>query len=291
MRILIVDDEEGIREGLASFLRHHGHTVATAQSCAGAQAALQAERFDVLVTDWRLTDGNAGPLLHSGLPTIVITGCADEVPEASAVLRKPILPGELLRELVLRVPSLRPIPRPSAPADVAVDLPELGGLPPDARDRIQLLLQAVNTSFTLHDDGTFVTVTLDLQGRPVPGMLLDSLGGDWWVGEQAGRQVGRWRCCRDGRPAGVETVIGPRDPWPATAPFAIDLHEQTIAPESFLTLVDMVSRSRQQGREIHLLNVPSHLRLYAELLGRAADLPMRASSGPRLSATQRQLWS
>ena len=28
---------------------------------------------------------------------------------------------------------------------------------------------------TIHDDGEFVTTTLDLAGRPVPGTLLDSL--------------------------------------------------------------------------------------------------------------------
>ncbi len=292
MRVLIVDDEEGIREGLASFLRHHGHTVATAESCAGALAALRSQAFDVLVTDWRLTDGTAKALLGTELPTIVITGLAEEVPESVAVLRKPVLPAELLRELAQRMLVL-PTPKPHpAQTGAPFDVPELHRLPPDSQDRIRLLLQAAGVSATIHDDGEFVTTTVDLTGLPVPGTMLDSLGGDWWMGDEAGRTMGRWRCHRDGRPAGVHTVIAPRQPWPQDPlPFAIDLHEQTLSPDSFLTLLDVVTRARHHGREIHLLNVPSHLRLYAELLGRAADLPMRASGGPRLAAAQRQLWS
>jgi PAS domain S-box-containing protein len=51
VRVLIVDDEECIRETLAEFLREAGHDVAIATDAAAARTALAATPFDVVVTD------------------------------------------------------------------------------------------------------------------------------------------------------------------------------------------------------------------------------------------------
>jgi hypothetical protein len=122
--------------------------------------------------------------------------------------------------------------------------------------------------------------------------LLARLGGDWAIdGDGRGVRHGRWRCYRDGRPPWVTAVITAQDEWPDCKAFAIDLHAQHLSLASLLALLDRVDRAHADGREVHLLNLPGHLRLYLELLGRAHRLPMRTCSGPRLSAATRQLWN
>jgi len=285
MRILVVDDEDGIREGLAAFLRHHGHEVDAAASVAEASAVLARGPFDALVTDWRLGDGTARPLLGRVEPTLVITGWPEEVDAGAArVLAKPVRPDAVLAEL-----------RAAAPCARALERDPLAALPGDVRDRVTLLLACCKGRLlALDDDGTFVTATIELPPAAAPiDALLVRLGGDWTihVGPN-GAQRGCWRAYRDGRPAAVEAVIAPGVPWPdGSAPFAIDLAAGTCDPEAFLALAGDVARARAAGREVHLLNVPGHLRLWLELAGRAHQLPMRTCSGPRLSGAQRQLWS
>jgi DNA-binding NtrC family response regulator len=48
---LLVDDEPGIREGLAMLLRRRGFEVHTAGDCATAAERLANQTFDVVVTD------------------------------------------------------------------------------------------------------------------------------------------------------------------------------------------------------------------------------------------------
>ena len=50
-RILIVDDEQSIRRTLGTFLERDGHTVATAEDTESAQALIDKEVWDVVVTD------------------------------------------------------------------------------------------------------------------------------------------------------------------------------------------------------------------------------------------------
>lgn len=294
MRVLIVEDEEGIREGLASFLRHHGHVVHTAASCAGAHAVLDREPVDAMVTDWRLNDGTAHSLLGVGLPVVVITGCPEEIEAGHAVvLRKPVLPTALLAQLQACVlPALR---RTAAPAVDSV----IATLPVDAQDRVRLLLAVMTPDQAeVDDDGTFVTVSFRPGAQiPDPG-LLDRLGGDWMPelaalidgGSDRPTSV-RWRCYRDGRPAGVTKVIAPAAPWPQDGSFAIDLHDRRVSAADLVAVLDRIIDARAAGHVVHVLNVPGHLRLFLELTGRAHELPMRACSGPRLAVHQRQLWN
>lgn len=59
MKVLLVDDEAGIVEEMASFLRRRGHSVVGADGVASALAALDSQGpFDVVLTDWRMPGGS-----------------------------------------------------------------------------------------------------------------------------------------------------------------------------------------------------------------------------------------
>ncbi|MBZ4420912.1 sigma-54 dependent transcriptional regulator [Myxococcus sp. RHSTA-1-4] len=79
-RILLVDDEPGIRLGMRGFLTAHGFDVDEATTLAEAQEAFRTTRPDVAVVDYRLTDGTALELLprlkdiDASVPLVVLTG-------------------------------------------------------------------------------------------------------------------------------------------------------------------------------------------------------------------------
>lgn len=58
LRMLFVDDEPSIRLTLPAILRMHGHTVVVAATVSEALAAIQTQKFDVLISD--LNIGNPG---------------------------------------------------------------------------------------------------------------------------------------------------------------------------------------------------------------------------------------
>lgn len=78
--VLLVDDDQSIRDTLSVVLKGHGHKVKCAASAAEALEALKQEDFDILLVDIRLPDKDGIQLLHS-IPdkvpapkSIVITG-------------------------------------------------------------------------------------------------------------------------------------------------------------------------------------------------------------------------
>jgi DNA-binding NtrC family response regulator len=79
-RILLVDDEPGIRLGMRGFLTAHGFDVDEASSIAEAQEVFRTSRPDAAVVDYRLTDGTALELLprlkeiDASVPLVVLTG-------------------------------------------------------------------------------------------------------------------------------------------------------------------------------------------------------------------------
>ena len=81
-RILIVDDEPGIRFGVRDFLENQGMEVEEAETIAAAERLLRESRPDAVVLDHMLPDGTALDLLprireiDSSLPVIVLTGHA-----------------------------------------------------------------------------------------------------------------------------------------------------------------------------------------------------------------------
>ena len=81
-KILIVDDEPGIRFGVRDFLEHEGLDVEEADSCAAAEKAVREFHPDAIVLDHMLPDGTALELLpkireiDATLPVVVLTGHA-----------------------------------------------------------------------------------------------------------------------------------------------------------------------------------------------------------------------
>ena len=110
LRLLVVDDEEAVRQTLARLLRTAGHTVLEASDGPGALACLATVPVDLVCTDLGMP-GMSGLELarqiesrHRGLPVILLTGWLEQPAGESgdpagveAILRKPIRLAELLR--------------------------------------------------------------------------------------------------------------------------------------------------------------------------------------------------
>ncbi|HEU4951192.1 MAG TPA: sigma-54 dependent transcriptional regulator [Holophagaceae bacterium] len=63
IRVLVVDDEEGIRFALQSFLESRGYGVVLADSCAEAEKVFRTTPVDLVVLDYALPDGDGVDLL------------------------------------------------------------------------------------------------------------------------------------------------------------------------------------------------------------------------------------
>lgn len=137
-KILIVDDDEPTRAGLAMLLRESGYDTVTAGTVPVAIKLLSDEHPDLLLVDIRLNEYNGLHLVAmrpEPIPAIVLTGFADRAIEADArrlgaeFLLKPVLPG-VLTTLVNRLlaegrmgPSIpRRWPRHVITKDVRVDI-------------------------------------------------------------------------------------------------------------------------------------------------------------------------
>jgi CheY-like chemotaxis protein len=290
MRVLLVDDEPGIREGLAALLRRKGHLVRTAGDLAGGLEALHGEAFDAVVTDWRLPDGDAGSLVRaSAAPVLAVSGHPEEVvraPNVRQVLCKPLLPKDLMVALQRLEPPMAESARAAGPG--------LESLPEDARAIVQAALALLGTAdLELHDDGVFVTLRAALP--PGADAALDSLellGGDLRVLAPGGRPFAELRFYRDGRPDDGAAVVGWSEPWPPVGDFAVDFGRgDAPEPRAFLRYLDRAAAAARTGRQLWFLNLPAHLRLYAEVSGRGVDLPKRTRVGPRLPEVLSELWS
>lgn len=85
MRILVVEDDEGIASGLRATLQQRGHAVDVCDGVSDAWAALRAERFDAVLLDLGLRDGDGsevlrrvrsapqGALPDPALPVLIVT--------------------------------------------------------------------------------------------------------------------------------------------------------------------------------------------------------------------------
>jgi len=105
-RILIVEDDDYVRESMVSSLEALGHTVRQAPDGEAGLRALHAERPDLLITDYLMPGMTGAELMQRtramfpGLPMIIATGYADmkaieQVIEDDVVLRKPFQLAEL----------------------------------------------------------------------------------------------------------------------------------------------------------------------------------------------------
>ncbi|MBZ5538601.1 MAG: sigma 54-interacting transcriptional regulator [Acidobacteriia bacterium] len=81
--ILLVDDDPGIRFGISKYLSKSGFVIKEAGTLAEAKASSSAQRFDAIILDMNLPDGNGLewiPEIRENHPTtavIVITGAGD----------------------------------------------------------------------------------------------------------------------------------------------------------------------------------------------------------------------
>ena len=79
-RILVVDDDRGIRFGIRTFLEAHGYEVEEAGDCRSAEQAFRRSMPDVVVLDFVLPDGNALELIPRlqqagpGAGILILTG-------------------------------------------------------------------------------------------------------------------------------------------------------------------------------------------------------------------------
>lgn len=113
LRILVVDDDDAIREATADFLVLLGHTVEVAEDGRVALEHLGKATFDIVILDWLMPrlDGRATLLAirerHPDLPVLIVSGFipdrdwlhAELERGASEFLRKPYQQGELLRHV------------------------------------------------------------------------------------------------------------------------------------------------------------------------------------------------
>lgn len=283
MNLLLVDDEAGIREGLASFLRLKGYRVHTAASSCEARDRLESDTFDLVITDWRLAGGSPQTFLPlCDCPAIVMSGYPEEVVAdgLSAVLSKPVSPHQLLE----KIEALEAQPHSQTE------------LPADTRDRVDLVLALLDDpeDVEILDDGCFTTVkvgTVDLSDERIAQVEL--IGGDLRVRGRSDDLRLELRLYRDGRPESVGRACSSWADWPDDQQeFAVDLSFPRVpAPGEFLELLERVKQARDGGRVVYLLNVAPHLRLYAEISGRSHDMPKREKAGPRLPEVLAELWS
>lgn len=114
-KILIVDDDEATRVGLAALLTDAGYDTGTASDVPSAMQALAHEQPDLLIVDIRLEDYNGLQLIAMAptpIPAIVVTGFADPALEADArrlgadYLLKPVSPHALLALIARKLPSV-----------------------------------------------------------------------------------------------------------------------------------------------------------------------------------------
>ena len=113
-RLLVIDDDETVREGMLHLLRDWGCECEAAESIEEALFMAKLRRPDVVISDYRLREQRTGieaiaamrALLGESLPALLITGdtAPERLREAQAsgipLLHKPVSPGKLYRKLI-----------------------------------------------------------------------------------------------------------------------------------------------------------------------------------------------
>jgi two-component system response regulator HydG len=104
-RILLVEDDAAVRGMLDTALMGEGYAVDQADTAARARSRLDAARYDLVVADWRLPDGNgldiADLAADNGIKTILMSGYLFQIPAEKTtrheLLMKPMRPSELVQ--------------------------------------------------------------------------------------------------------------------------------------------------------------------------------------------------
>jgi two-component system response regulator FlrC len=162
-RVLVVDDEEGIREFVAEALEDDGHVAVRAKDGAEAAARLRAQAFDLMITDLRMPELDGMTLVRTAraeqpeMEVIVLTahGSVETAVEAMKLgafdyLRKPIgSPGEL-RLLVSRALERRSLlALQDRSSREAPQLPQLSYGDPAMRPVVEAVEKVARTNATV----------------------------------------------------------------------------------------------------------------------------------------------
>jgi CheY-like chemotaxis protein len=130
-RILIVDDNDDVRQMMAVALQTHGYSVAEAADAEQALRDLQGGPFDVVLSDYELPDKTGATMLREasragllGRATALIVTAHTQPDDADGfeIIRKPINLDRLMSQVerVLGASgSVRAAPPPSADGDAA----------------------------------------------------------------------------------------------------------------------------------------------------------------------------
>jgi CheY-like chemotaxis protein len=109
VKILLVEDNEDIREGLTDLLESEGYSVAGSGSAEEGLARLRAESFHLVITDYMLPGQNGGWLLEQaareerlrGTGAMMITAHPRvRPPEGVRLMHKPLDIDDFLRMVV-----------------------------------------------------------------------------------------------------------------------------------------------------------------------------------------------
>jgi len=118
-RILIVDDEPGIRLGVRTYLEACGFEVLDASDCASAMQMLYVRTFDAAVLDYALPDGTA---------LMVLSEIAKVQPSMKAIVLT-AYPSDTLARTALESGATKFLTKPIELAALRAVLDELIGAP------------------------------------------------------------------------------------------------------------------------------------------------------------------
>jgi DNA-binding NtrC family response regulator len=183
-RILVVDDEVGIRELLSEILYDEGHTVELAENAAQARAARLRSRPDLVLLDIWMPDTDGVSLLKEwasqgllDMPVIMMSGHAtvDTAVEATRIgaidfLEKPITLQKLLKTISAGL--ARPVVSPTQA--VSGRLPEKKPLVPAPATVQASGVSSPNTA----SSGTAAAPSLQAATEASPGGLLGGISLD-----------------------------------------------------------------------------------------------------------------
>ena len=104
-RILLVDDDDDVREILALALRSEGYAVDVAASTARALVSLTSADYSLVIADWRLPDGDGTLVVNfaeqRGAKAFLMSGYLFHMPshriDQRQALMKPVQPAEVVK--------------------------------------------------------------------------------------------------------------------------------------------------------------------------------------------------
>lgn len=107
LRVLLAEDEVALRLLALKVLSNHGYRVTCAENGEQAWQALQAQDFDLLVTDIQMPKMTGNELVKKvlisrpGLPVLMMSGYNPEgqVPDEVLFLPKPFTPQQLVEKV------------------------------------------------------------------------------------------------------------------------------------------------------------------------------------------------